>query len=305
MKIIAALKEGFKAKAEGLVETPTKPTIHPRPGCLLRALPGYLKKADISGLKWVSAYPSNTAQGLPLTSGLVILNDSKTGLPNAIIEGTRITAWRTAGVSTIAAQLLARPGASTLALCGAGVQGRTHLDFLVTALPGLKRVQVFDTNPAALDHFLAKQGANHPRLEIAAALSAMEAVQGADIIITAAPMPEKRLAILRAGDIAPGTLSLPLDLDSYFDPSGFMVQDLIFSDDPAQVEAFQSQGRFEDVKVLAGDYGNLLTGARPGRTDESQRIMAISIGTAVGDLIIADMICRRAFSQGLGQMLEL
>lgn len=304
-EIITALKEGFKAKARGLVETPPKPTIHPRPDCFLRALPGYLKNGDIAGLKWVSAYPPNSNQGLPLTSGLVILNDSRTGLPLAIIEGTRITAWRTAGVSAIAAGLLARSGTVALGLCGAGVQGRTHLDFLLPSLPDLELVKVFDPHRPALDHFLAEQSARHPGLKIQAMDSAREAARGADVIITAAPMPEKRLAILGVRDLAPGVLCLPLDLDSYFHPSAFEAQDLIFCDDPAQVLAFQGQGRFEDIKHLSGDYGGLLTGSQTGRTDDKQRIMAISIGTATGDLIIADIIYRRARSEGLGQLLDL
>ena len=74
-EIIEVIENGFRNMADGKAELPHKPTIHPRPDCFLRALPGYLKGLDLAGIKWVSAYPRNRQSGLPLVSGLVLLND--------------------------------------------------------------------------------------------------------------------------------------------------------------------------------------------------------------------------------------
>lgn len=303
--LIEALEKGFVSQAEGRAEIPTKPTIHPRPDCFLRALPGYLAEADVAGLKWVSAYPVNSGAGLPLSAGLVILNDPATGLPLAVLEGNRITAWRTAGVSAVAARMLAPEGAGTLAICGAGVQGRIHLEFLPLVLPSLRRIRIFDPHPRALAACLESHAPLHPGLKLTGAASPQEAVAGAEVVVTAAPMPEKSLAILGIEDIFPGALLLPVDLDSYFAASAFASCDRIFSDDMDQLFALKKQGRFRHLDHLDGDYGQLLTGRKPGRALADELIMAVSVGTALGDLIIADLLHRRAKALGRGQWLEL
>ena len=303
--VISVVEAAFKCKTEGRAEIPPKPTIHPRPDCFLRALPGYLESPDVAGLKWTSAYPSNRQAGLPTVGALVILNNPQTGLPLAILEGSRITAWRTAGVSAMATRLLARDGASVLAICGAGVQGDVHLEFLVHALPGLKEARVYDTDWEVVNRFLDRHGPRHPQLSLQAAASPRSAVRDADVIITAAPMREKPLAILTADELAPGVLCLPIDLDSYFGPSAFAACQLFFSDDANQLLALQEQGRFAALPHIDGDYGHLLAGKVQGRSYPGERIMAISVGVALGDLAVAHLLYRKAGDCGKGQLLEL
>ena len=120
LEIIDTIEASFKKKAEGQTEFPLKPTIHPRPECFLRALAGYIGGLDIAGLKWVSAYPSNRDRGLPLVTGLILLNDPETGIPMAVMDGNWITAYRTAAVSALTARHLAAHGAATLSICDGG-----------------------------------------------------------------------------------------------------------------------------------------------------------------------------------------
>jgi ornithine cyclodeaminase/alanine dehydrogenase-like protein (mu-crystallin family) len=85
--------------AAGEVEMPPKPGIHPRPDAFLHAMPAYLRSDDVAALKWVSGYPENPARGLPYISGLIVVNDAGTGVPEAIMDAAEITAARTAAAS--------------------------------------------------------------------------------------------------------------------------------------------------------------------------------------------------------------
>lgn len=304
-EMIDALEQGFRDKCAGLTEFPPKPTIHPRPDCFLRALIGYLGRSDVAGLKWVAAYPTNRKQGLPLVVGLVLLSDPKTGFPLAIMAADWITAQRTAAVSAVAAKYLAPEGATELAICGAGIQGDIHLEFLSHVLPDLGRVRVFDPAPRALRAFLERHSSAEADFVLEEATDPRRAVAGADVIVTAAPMMDQPLAIIEADDLAPGVLCLPLDLDNYFAPSAFARCQKKFADDVEQFLSLKQQGHFAHVDRLDGGYGQLVGGLTEGRTDRSEPIMAISVGIALGDLIIADLLYRRALESGVGTWLEL
>ncbi len=303
--MIEAMEIGFRDKSAGLVELPLKPTIHPRPECFIRALPGYLKSRDVAGLKWVGAYPINRNKDLSLVSGLVILNDPQTGYPLAIMDAGWITAWRTAAVSAVAAKHLAINDATTLAICGAGVQGGTHLESLALVLQNLRQVKIFDPHPGSLNAFLERHSSRQPQLSLKAVSSPQCALQDAQVVVTAAPMMTEPLSIIQAEDLAPGILCLPVDLDSYFAPSAFAACQKIYSDDIQQLHSLQGEGRFTHLEKMDGDYGQLLTRQITGREHRDQRIMAISVGIALGDLIVADLIYRKALRQEAGAWLEL
>ena len=304
LEIIDTIEASFKKKAEGRAELPFKPTIHPRPECFLRALAGYIGGLDPAGLKWVSAYPSNHDRGLPLVSGLILLNDPETGIPLVVMDGSLITARRTAAISAMATRQLAVQGAATLSICGAGVQGSSHLKALSCVLPELKKVRVFDADPGAIERFLDTHQPTHPGLTLTATKSPEAAVKDADVIVTAAPMLTKRRAVIKGEWIAPGALCLPLDFDSYFATSAFAVCSKFYSDDKDQLYWFKENGRFDDVPGLTGDLGEVVSGLALGRENEDERIMAISVGVALGDLTTAGLVYRNACSRSIGTWLD-
>jgi ornithine cyclodeaminase/alanine dehydrogenase-like protein (mu-crystallin family) len=304
-RIIKAIEKGLCDMACGNAQMPHKPTIFPRSDCFLRALPGYLKGMDIAGIKWVSAYPTNGQIELPLVKGLVLLNDPQTGFPLAIMEGNWITAWRTAAMSAVVAKKLAVTHANTLGICGAGVQGRAHLAALSMVLPNLCQVKIFDPNPKALKVFIRQMTGIYPDLDLQGVASAQGAFEQAQVVVTAAPMMTKPLAIIQERDLAPGMLLLPVDLDSYFHGSAFKACEKIFTDDWDQLLWLKDQGRFAHVENLGGDYGQLLTGRVNGRENDDECIMAISVGVALGDLVAADLIYREALARNVGVWLEL
>ena len=108
--IIAAVEGVFREKGEGRIAMPPKIGIDPAPNASLNAMPGYVASARAAGVKWVSIYAKNIQRGLPAISGLIILNETETGLPLAVMDCIWITAKRTGAASAVAAKYLARKG---------------------------------------------------------------------------------------------------------------------------------------------------------------------------------------------------
>ncbi len=305
-EIIEAIEAAFKEKGRGRVELPPKPGIHPRPDSFCHAMPGYIAGLEAAGIKWVSAFPGNPASGLPYISGLLILNDADTGLPIAVMDCTWITAWRTAAVSAVSAKYLARPGARSLAICGAGVQGRTNLDALALVLPELSEVRVFDVNAQTLDDYLAYNRPRHPGLDIRAVGSAREAVEGADVVLTAGPILKHPDPPIKPDWLAPGSLGLPLDFDSYFSTEAFLACDKFYTDDVEQILFYQSQmGHFAELPEIQGDLGQLIDGQIAGRERDEERIIVCNLGIAMDDMATAPLLVAKAKEKGVGVWLDL
>ncbi|MFO0981269.1 MAG: hypothetical protein U1E76_05855 [Planctomycetota bacterium] len=124
----------------------------PRPTCtrartsFLHAMPAHLPGKSATGIKWVSGYPRNPLRGLPYISGLMVMNDSDTGIPVGVLDASWITAVRTGACTAATARSLARPGAQVLAILGCGVQGRTNAEALRVVLPGLAQPRSASTS---------------------------------------------------------------------------------------------------------------------------------------------------------------
>ncbi len=125
--------------------------------------------------------PRNRERGLPDINAVVILLDSDTGIPLAVMDGNWVTAVRTAGLSAVAAKRLARPDASVAAFIGCGVQAQSHLQAFAALFP-LQEIRAFGRGSANRDALC--QAAEKLGLAAVASSTAREAVQDADVIIT-------------------------------------------------------------------------------------------------------------------------
>jgi len=120
-ELLNLLEAMFRQKAQGKTEMPPKMGIHPRDQSFIHAMPASIPGMSAAGMKWVAAYPDNAALGIPQVNGLILLNDPDTGLATAVLDGSVITAARTAAASALAARYLARRLASWAAECKVGV----------------------------------------------------------------------------------------------------------------------------------------------------------------------------------------
>ncbi|MGD2272916.1 MAG: ornithine cyclodeaminase family protein, partial [Desulfobacterales bacterium] len=197
-EIIDALETAFHEKGEGRAEMPPKPGIHPGGvDNFIHAMPAYIPALKSAGLKWVSGFPENAARGLPYITGLLILNDSETGLPLSVMDCVWITAMRTGAATALSARYLARADSSVVGVLGCGVQGRTNVEALNVLFP-LKRVMAYDLEPEALRRYAAEIESRFA-LEVKPVKTPREAVTGCDIIVTAGPILKKPHATIQSG----------------------------------------------------------------------------------------------------------
>src|SRR5205085_12065606 len=97
------------------------------------------------GTTAVTVFPANATRGIDTHQGAVLLFEADTGRLSALMDGAAVTAIRTAAVSGVASDLLARPDAKDLAVLGAGVQARTHIEAIAAVRP-LRRVKIWSRN---------------------------------------------------------------------------------------------------------------------------------------------------------------
>jgi len=152
--------------------------------------------------KYVNGHPGNTRLGLSTVVAFGVLADMETGMPSLISELTLTTALRTAATSVMAAKVLARKDAKTMALIGNGAQS----EFQALAfhhLLGINEVRVFDVDPAATDKLVRNLAAAAPELRVVRSASVAQAVRGADIVTTVTA-DKANADILTPGMIEPG-----------------------------------------------------------------------------------------------------
>ncbi|MFN4179365.1 MAG: ornithine cyclodeaminase family protein, partial [Armatimonadota bacterium] len=182
---IEAVEAAFKDKAEGQVIMPPK-LIIPLPGGDFRAMPAYLPRQKIAGVKVVNSHPNNRERGLPAVMATLVVVEPETGFPLAVIEATYLTALRTAAAGALGTRTLANPNSRKLAILGAGTQGRFQLLSHKLILPNLEQVHIW-----SLDEDLAWEVKRdlEPQLgiEIKVCPDPETAVKEANIVVTTTP----------------------------------------------------------------------------------------------------------------------
>jgi len=308
-EIIDRLAVMFREKGHGRTEMPPKPDLHPGPSGsdnFIHAMPAYCGALGAAGVKWIAGFPGNRDRGLPYVTGLIVLNDVETGLPIAVMDATWVTAMRTGAASAIAARHLARPDSAVVAIVGCGVQARTNLEALLHVLPRLATVRAHDIHPERTRAYVEEVGRRFPGLRAVACAAPREAIDGADVIVTAAPIRQRPVPVLDAAWLRPGALGLPLDYDSYWTPEAMAAADRFYTDDANQLLATQARGIFfGKTPALYGDLGEVVAGLKDGRRTPEERLLCLNMGIALDDMATAPLVLERARERGLGTRLTL
>lgn len=301
--VIQLVEKAFKEKGKGKVEMPPKPGIHTQPDAFIHAMPAYIPAMHAAGIKWVGGYPENHKQGLPYISGLLILNDDTTGLPYAVMDCTWITGYRTGAATGVAAKYLARPESETVGILACGVQGRTNLEALAVLFP-IKRVYAYDIFPEAQEKYIAEMREKFD-FEIVSAKTPKEAVVESDLVVTSGPILHEPKPTIERDWLKPGGFGSAVDFDSYWTPAAMAQMDKISTDDVAQFMYYRSIGYFQHTPDPYAGLGEIVTGKKPARERDNERILAMNLGLAIDDMAVAPEIARRAFDMGIGTMLPL
>lgn len=269
-------------------------------------MPAYLGNIARAGVKVIGLFPGNAGTEFDSHPGAVLLFDGELGQLLALIDASEVTAIRTAAVSGAATRALAREGAHDLAILGAGVQARTHLEAMLSVCQA-RRVRVF--SPHGAQAFAERESQRHGiRVEVMP--SAQAAVEGADIICacTTSPTP-----VLQGAWIMPGAhvnavgayTPTTRELDS-----AAVARSRLFVDrrESALAEAGdflipRGEGVISDAHIL-GELGDVLRGNVAGRTSPDDVTLFKSLGLAVEDVAAAHLIYTRALENHLGTWVE-
>jgi ornithine cyclodeaminase len=234
------------------------------------------------GCKLVTLFPGNRDR--PTHQATIALFDPTTGTPIALMDGTYITAMRTAAAAALATRLLARPDARVLAILGTGVQSRSAQEMF----------------PRARD-FAEVRVAGRGEFE--------EAVRGADVVhaTTAAQEPVVRVEWLSPGahvSSVGSSLAGGSELDPAIVERARVVvveqRDSAFAPLPAGAPELEPRGRDGVVEL-----GEIIAGTVAGRTSREQITLYKSVGVAVQDLAAAALVLAAARERGAGQEIEL
>ena len=290
------MEEALTALANGEVFNPLRfPIRAPGAPGLLGLMPAWRGgTTPVYGLKEVCVFPGNPARGLDTHLGAVLLHSGDTGELLAVINAAAVTAIRTAAVSAVATRLLAREDASVLAILGAGVQARTHLE-AIPLVRNINDVRVYSRSGA--------KGA----LASHAVESAEEAVRGADIIVTATNSKEP---VLRREWISEGahinavgsSIAAARELDSATVAAASLFVDRREStvNESGDYLFALREGAISGPEHIRGEIGELLTGRAEGRKSEDEITLFKSLGLAVEDLAAASFLYDKARRLGRG-----
>lgn len=269
-------------------------------------MPGAIADPACFGVKLVSLFPGNPAQGLSSHRGAMVLFEAETGGAIALMDASLLTAIRTAAASAVATRALARTQAAHLAIIGYGEQAEHHLEAMLAVRP-ITRLSVAGRSAGRAAAFAARARAIHPHLATHSGDDIRAAVAGADIVctVTAAPAP-----ILMGDWLAQGAhvnvvgASVPTmrEVDDRFVERAAIWVDYMPSTlaQAGEIVDMIAAGRLAETD-LRGEIGQVLAGAIPGRAGADQITVYRSLGIAAQDLAAAHHVLARAEAEGLGQ----
>ena len=305
-EIEAAIETAFAAKAQGGAMAPPKQAFQATPESSFHVMAAALADPPLAGLKWIGVTAGNEAREQPHVTGLMIVSDSVSGVPLAVMDATWITAVRTAAVTAVAAKYLARPDSACLGFIACGVQARSHLAALRQRFSP-RRVLAYARRRASAEAFLRQAAAM--QLEGLVAESPRAVVAEADILVTSVPAAGFEAPFLDPAWLKPGSFTSAVDLGRSWrlaDPEGNAARfDRVATDDRDQSQALAKDGRLSYARPFDADLGELITGAKPGRESPRQRILFIHPGSALADVAVAALVYQAARAKGLGSLLAL
>lgn len=305
-EVIRAVEAAFFAHGVGRVAMPPKLGLDlarfGKPNWF-HAMPSYVPDAGACGIKWNGGVLDNPdRRGLPYILGTFILSDPDSALPLAIMDSTTLTAMRTGAAAAVGAKYLARTsGPATVAILGAGTQGRTCLEAINHVLP-IGSVRVFDCSAAAADRFVRDMERRVDR-SIRCVRDGDEAVAGADIVVTATTA---RAPLFCADAAGPGVYIAAMGSYPELDPELVLAADKLVVDSVdqnlarAQLGPLFESGRLRPENLYA-ELGDIVAGKKPGREHPNERIIACLIGMSTEDVVVAARVRTAAERRGIGQ----
>jgi len=281
-EVIPAMEQALAAFSRGAVVQPTRVMLPvAEHHGFFGIMPAYTGNA--LGAKLVAFYPQN--RDVPTHHATILLFKPETGEPLAAMDGRLITEVRTAAVSAVATQRLAKPDASALGIIGSGVQARSHLEALLLERE-FEEVRVWSSRDSA--EFDREHG-------VLATSSAEEAGQEADVVVIAT---NSSTPVLAGECLSPGVHINALGAPR---PDWRELDDEVLRRTRVYVDsreaAMKESGDVIAVGKIFAEVGEVVAGTKPGRQSAEEVTLFKSLGLAVEDVATAEMIYRKALDE--------
>lgn len=304
---ITLMREALVSLADGRVHQPLRTIVRPHGAAgMMGLMPSYASGAHAAfGLKAICIFGENPARGLDSHQGAVLLFSAETGELQAVVNASAVTAVRTAAVSGVATQALAREDACDLAVIGAGVQARSHVE----AMSHARQVRCCRVVSRNAEHArkLAHELSESYAFPVEAVESVEEAVRGADLIVTATSSAE---AVVRREWVAAGAhinavgscMPHTRELDAATVAASCMFVDSVEStlNEAGDYIRALREGVVSGPEHIRAELGEVLNETKPGRTSAEEITLFKSLGLAVEDLAAAEYLYRKSKETGAG-----
>lgn len=282
---------------------------------ILAAMPAYVPSLQALTAKLVGVFPHNV--GRPSHQALVACFDPADGSPVALMDGTEITAARTAAGSALATDLLARRDARVLAILGTGLQARSHAR-AVTRVRPFTEVRIWGRRHEAARELTGEVTGELRRalggLEPRVVADAEEAVRGADVVCTVTHSAEP---VLARGWLSPGahvnsvgynTAGREVDAETVA-AARVVVESRAAALAPPPAGSNDLLWPIRDGLIgpehVHAELGEIVSGVAAGRVASDEITLYKSVGVAVEDAAAAALVLRLARERRIGREIEL
>ena len=308
-ELIAALARAHVQYSTGKAVMPVRLVVPlPQIQGRITSMPGYLTEDNALGMKVVTYFQDNPKRNLPAILATIMLFSTETGKLIAAMDGGYITAIRTACASALATKALANLETPTLGILGAGVQERAHIQALSRVRP-LRRIRIY--SPSGKSALTIKREMEPLGVAIEAVTSAQEAVRDSDLIVTVttAKEPIVKSAWLKAGAHINAVGSHRPDLREIDGATLKRAKVVVDSKDAIMAECGDILLALKEQSIteadIHGEIGEVLAGAKPGRTSADEITLYKSVGIAIQDVAAAQLVYRKALAQNVGTDVEI
>ena len=309
-ELISALEQAHVQFSAGKVVMPVRLVVPlPEIGGRITSMPAFMSEGKALGIKIISYFRDNPKQDLPPILATISMYSAETGKLEVLMDGVYITAIRTACASAMATKALARPETPVLGVLGAGTQARTHIRAL-SRVRSIERVLIW--SPSRVNAIYVKEELEGELgIEIHPQESAEAVVREADILTTVTDAAEP---VLEAEWLKPGVHINAVgshrpearEMGSDTVKRATVVVDSLdaINNECGDILLALAEGAITPDH-LCGEIGEVLSGAKPGRTRDDEITLYKSVGIAAQDVAAASLVYRRALEQGVGTEVEM
>jgi alanine dehydrogenase len=309
-ELISALERAHIQYSTGKAVMPVRlvvplPQIHGR----ITSMPGYLMEDKALGMKVVTYFQNNPKQNLPAILATVMLFSAATGKIIAVMDGSYITAIRTACASAMATRVLANPETPVLGILGAGVQARAHIEALCRVRK-LKKIKLYSPSGTSAANIKREL---EPTVGVAidVAKSAEKAVRNSDLLVTAttAQQPILKSEWLKPGAHINAVGSHRPDSREIDSPTVARSNLVVDSREAIMAECGDVLLAIKEKSItekhIHAEIGEVLAGAKPGRSSASEVTLYKSVGIAIQDVATAQLVYHKALKLKVGTNVEV